>query len=727
MSATRAWLPLLVIYFFTFAYFNIFHVASPQYNLRRSCLDLGFPADCKENAALKAAAELSIPILVIPGIIMIVTVGIFGALSNRLGRKLTLSIALAGQCLSLLGWFLVFTFPDRFHNHWKILVIGAQSIQALSGGILILYLSIFGIVSDISTKNPSLRSILYVSFDIMAGLAGVIGSQSAALLMRLDPRYLVYIVMLGYIINIVITLTLLPETLEDKIRLQPIDTKKANTLGQLAFIFPFKATKALLHADAEKVHHKISKLYKLQQLEAEVKENGTYISPNINNIGNSLQLYQDNLDLNDGYQNSPILSPSDLQTEASTLNALRIETSPYNEDETLTYMVAAEAVASGAHNMPLTFDELEYAANGIKNTIMHDSPLAFLVNEDPVDSPGMSPLVIGGQDGQESPLMLGRGVGKHSSSSRANGSSQGIDDEFSLNSSNKTLLDGNETKKNKKNKKSKKIENDTDENGIPKLKLSQPPRLIEHGNAFLMLILCLFFNVLVVLGYSVCLFYYLKKAYQVTPQDYSNLTSLTAVVRGLASFLLFPVFKKFIHTPTGEKYLLIALMALQTVVFCLLPFCKTFIQFSCVIVIYFVSNSFPSGLIRSLLSNQITQQLQQQVLSAIASAEVFVFVWGGLGFNLIWLGTQDEHPTYLLCSFALVCALASICPLFINDSNDDFNLRIEMTTQYTKIRTAEKTAQAKKTAKIEENDYDNSQDGNDYLTAAESEQFNEAI
>jgi MFS family permease len=583
---------------------------------------------------------------------MIISVGIIGAISNRLGRKLTFSVAIGGQLLSFLSWFLIFTFPSVFQNYWKPLVIGMYSIQALCGGVLILILVAFGIVGDISSRNPSIRAMLFISFDLMGSIASIFGSQVAALLMRVDLRYIVSLVCLGYLLNIIGIVLFLPETLEEKIRSQPIDLKKANTIGQLAFLLPLKTTKELLRSDAQKVYNKISHLYKLQGLGDTPGSTDASMSFNMinhpRNIDHAYQVYEDNIDCNNPYQITSSPSPSSLSSPSSSSPSKNQAYTPKND--------------SPQYNENTT--ELEPASTLFMNgTLMGPSE--------------MYPLVAD-HEGHESPLMpntVARGG-----------------DRFSLNSSGVGHSEGN-------------LRSDIDEldkNGIPRLKLSKPPRLFEHSNSFPMLVLCLFLNLLVALGSSVCFFYYLKKIYQATPQEYSNVISLAAVARTIGSFLLFPLFTKYIKTPTGEKFLLVTLIILQAVFFCVMPICQNMTQFVCVLLINDILNTFPSGLIRSLVSNQVSQRLQQHILSAIASTQVFVFVFGGLVFNLIWVQTQDEHPTYILYSFALISLISAIFPLLISDSAENFNLRIEMTMEYTKIRAAEKALEAKKAAEMEE-------------------------
>jgi hypothetical protein len=148
--------------------------------------------------------------------------------------------------------------------------------------------------------------------------------------------------------------------------------------------------------------------------------------------------------------------------------------------------------------------------------------------------------------------------------------------------------------------------------------------------------------------------------------------------------------KKFFKTPTSEKYLLIACCWIQAVAFAVTPFCNNFFQFCCISIVGFLAATFPSGIVRSLMSNQVSEQLQTHVLAAIAAFEVWIFVFGGVGFNLIWMNTGDTSPGLIYFVFCGVIAFAGFLPIFDTESAADLNLRVEMTTQFTKIRSAEK-------------------------------------
>jgi hypothetical protein len=447
-KAEKAWLPLLITVVLLFFILNVLYTVTGQYSLRRCCLDLGFEPTCGEDAALKAASQFSLISLGATGVILLVTVGFVSALSNRLGRFWTIILSTSGQGFIALTWFIIFLFPEQVGPNWKIIALMGSIVASTFGGVLILYMGIFGMISDISAKRPSLRTLLYVLFDILVGLAGVAGAQTSAQLMKYHEKYLTGFVITGTISIMIFAFFTLPETLPDETRKQPIDRKKANIFRQMMFLLPIQSSNEIIHQDHNRIYERISYLYQQQQNQQILSEHQSQ-----------------------GAVSTDPMTPQPFSHADSLALEKTLEKNDYpifTEDDAMTRGVAAEATVVGLNNPPIAFDELEYA-NGITNTVMHESP-ALSPNASQNGNHGLfDQLRLDGDSPINSDLIV---------ENRVSGEDPGAPK-------------------------------------IPKLQLSAPPRLIPQRWSLLTLTLTLFFNVLTLIGQKVVELYFLKKKFKI--------------------------------------------------------------------------------------------------------------------------------------------------------------------------------------------------------------------
>lgn len=649
-STARFVIPLLSAYLMFFCAFNLFNTGSDQFVIRQFCLELGLPSDCTDDAALQKASGLSLITLVISGAFTILSVGIFGAVSNRMGRRNVLLLSYLAMCLRSLGWTAIYNFPDIFKAHWKVVVVGGTCIYAACGSVLLCFMGVFGVLGDVSAKRPDLRMPLFISMEFWAGLSSVVGIQAAAVLMKRDPKYLAETTTIGFALAFLITLFFQKESLDPEVLYQPIKWAKANVFGQLLFIAPTRAAKKLLNNDFNKVFDKLLVVYNAQHNIDSTSCGG--------DVGYNNPLYPEA----DEKQKQQEQDEQTFTRHISSSTSSIYEVAHNNPTDGLSLDVATSAAFHpGA---PMSCDELQYA-NGKIGTLLSQTPLLTpMVQSEGVHDDAMAPLLLDAQGG---------------------------DIEYGVVSNADQQQEEQETQQQQQHTK------------LPTLKLTQPPCQISHGNALLCFAFVIFLWTCQYFGGLVLGLFYIKKMYNATSQDYSNLLTISSLTGSIGSFIMVPIIKKFTKTPNHERFVLVGAMWVIALTNALFPFCQTYWQFCVATVVGGVAGALPSGISRSLMANQVTEALQGQVLATIAAIQSFIFVLGGVAFNLMWIKTSPTHPgaTYFLC--AGIAFVGGCLPLLVSDSLADFNLRIQMITEFTKFTTAErKMKEEQKAAEVKQ-------------------------
>jgi MFS family permease len=602
-SYWRIAIPMLIIFTLLILTLNIVLTASPQLVLRELCLSKGLSADCNDPDVLKQGASYSMIAIGLPAFLCVFTVGFWSAISNRIGRKWLLIVAISGQFFTIFAWFLVYFFPSSLLSGWKWVTIMGGILSSCCGGVLVLYLAVFGAMNDLSSRHPENRLYYYLGFDVLGAICGVIGTQLASWFMSKDPINVALTCVILYLATASFVL-LLPETMDPVLQAQDIIWKQVNLIKQIQFAIPnHTKSHCLLTTDFNKVYNRIVEIYK--------EQNPTWIqsTDDINMVNiNDTEAYNDG---NDHHQHEHYLDTSNIDVSTSINSSNILESTS----------------SSSLERVPTRLNSslLDATNTNLNNNNNNDKQLSNNNDE--------------------------------------------------LNQYNNGYIDSN-------------AEPSTFPSlQLPELELESPPRYIKHKNATLILLTSLALNTLVYLGHKIVDLLYMKQVYDISSKQYSNLLSYSVITRSVCSMVMFPIFKKYIKTSRGEINVLLVASVVQGVLYFFYPFMPKFWQYSTLSILNFVISILPTAIVRSLLSNTISETLQRYVLSALVAVEVFVVLFGGVFTNVLWILTSKTVPgaTYIIFCGILSILAGLVIPFGLKDSNDEFNLRIQMTTQYTKI------------------------------------------
>eukprot|EP00461_Guttulinopsis_vulgaris_P002541 UN02542 len=180
--------------------------------------------------------------------------------------------------------------------------------------------------------------------------------------------------------------------------------------------------------------------------------------------------------------------------------------------------------------------------------------------------------------------------------------------------------------------------------------------------------------------------YYAKKLFNMSSDKYSNLLSIIAIIRVVSSFVIVPIFGVLAKTPAQQRMALCLTLLLCALINIGMALAKTYWQFCVAVIVYSLIAGIPSGITRSLISNQVSNKLQGDLLSALAGFDVMVILVGGLSFNAVWLATSTPMPTasfYVMAGLTVLAAFISTVAM--KDNAAKFSQRVQMATLYTKL------------------------------------------
>jgi hypothetical protein len=233
------------------------------------------------------------------------------------------------------------------------------------------------------------------------------------------------------------------------------------------------------------------------------------------------------------------------------------------------------------------------------------------------------------------------------------------------------------------------------------------PRYIRHSNAITILFSLYFINLLLNYAQKMIDYYYLKSKYDISPSTYSLFVTVTSLTRGATTLLLVPLLQRIFKHPRHHNadtttpslnqhsfvhhhkniYIIGAIFMIQAVSFAVLPFTTHLYQFFIITTLGFTLNPLIGAITRSLLINQLSPDLEKNVLSTCSAIEVLIIMINAVLFNVLW-NSLKKYSYAIYFVFCALSFLASNLLLLLRDSHQDFNDRIEMTMQFTALSTS---------------------------------------
>jgi MFS transporter, DHA1 family, tetracycline resistance protein len=158
---------------------------------------------------------------------------LIGALSDRFGRKPVISACVAGSVLGLGGFALTLAVPWPAGSPWPLaLLFGARLIDGMSGGTAA---TAGAVLADISP--PEKRAQAFGLIGVAFGLGFILGPALGGLLAGFSITLPLLLAVGVAALNLVLVLTLLPETHPPEARLPLPRRRDLNPVVQLRQVF----------------------------------------------------------------------------------------------------------------------------------------------------------------------------------------------------------------------------------------------------------------------------------------------------------------------------------------------------------------------------------------------------------------------------------------------------------------------------------------------------------
>ncbi|CAK6696736.1 MULTISPECIES: MFS transporter [unclassified Synechococcus] len=158
---------------------------------------------------------------------------LIGALSDRFGRKPVIAGCVAGSVLGLGGFALTLSLPWPAGSAWPLpLLFGARLIDGVSGGTAA---TAGAVLADISP--PEKRAKAFGLIGVAFGLGFILGPALGGLLAGVNVTLPLLLAVAVAAVNLVLVLTVLPETHPPAARLALPRKRELNPLSQLMRVF----------------------------------------------------------------------------------------------------------------------------------------------------------------------------------------------------------------------------------------------------------------------------------------------------------------------------------------------------------------------------------------------------------------------------------------------------------------------------------------------------------
>ncbi|MDM7937084.1 MAG: MFS transporter [Cyanobium sp. CZS 48M] len=158
---------------------------------------------------------------------------LIGALSDRFGRKPVIAGCVAGSVLGLGGFALTLALPWPAGSAWPLpLLFGARLIDGVSGGTAA---TAGAVLADISP--PEKRAKAFGLIGVAFGLGFILGPALGGLLAGVNVTLPLLLAVAVAAVNLVLVLTVLPETHPPAARLALPRKRELNPLTQLGRVF----------------------------------------------------------------------------------------------------------------------------------------------------------------------------------------------------------------------------------------------------------------------------------------------------------------------------------------------------------------------------------------------------------------------------------------------------------------------------------------------------------
>jgi len=213
------------------------------------CEEKGFPSDCNEKSATALMAEWSATQSVVSGVTLLLSVGFWTVISDRIGRRGALIFSSIGV-MAYVGAYTSIHFINSFANHWRVVLLSAMALNSALGSFIISLLAIFGQCGDLTEAEPQMRGWLFALIEGLMGACGIAGAVISALGQDISRKWLLMGCFVITFILFLYAIFIFPETLSPAIRSKPINWRHANIIGSVIFCCMTKTTKDALEEDA---------------------------------------------------------------------------------------------------------------------------------------------------------------------------------------------------------------------------------------------------------------------------------------------------------------------------------------------------------------------------------------------------------------------------------------------------------------------------------------------
>lgn len=188
--------------------------------------------DCDDKDIASLASNWIRFIQMAVGFGSLLMVGIAGSVSDHLGRRPVLFVAIIGIFFVTVPNLLVEVVP-ALRSAWRPLFIACSAVGGLCGGYSMILLSMFAFVAD--SAPPTSRSKAFTVIEACIGMGGVVGDLAGGYCMDALGARGVFIFLIGIAAFLVFyVLVLLPESLPRERRSAKIDWRMLNCFFALS-------------------------------------------------------------------------------------------------------------------------------------------------------------------------------------------------------------------------------------------------------------------------------------------------------------------------------------------------------------------------------------------------------------------------------------------------------------------------------------------------------------
>ena len=219
------------------------------------CEEQGFPSNCSEKSATSAMAEWGATQSVVSGLVLLLTLGFWTVISDRIGRRGALIFSSFGVLAYVLGFVLVMFFSSLM-SHWRLVVLGAVAFNSLLGSFMVTLLAVFGQCGDLTETEPQMRGWLFALIEGLMGATGIVGAAISTMGEDFDRKWIILGCFVCCCVLFVYALFVFPETISPTVQSKPINWRRANIVGSLIFCCMTKSTRESLEEDAMVLYKK---------------------------------------------------------------------------------------------------------------------------------------------------------------------------------------------------------------------------------------------------------------------------------------------------------------------------------------------------------------------------------------------------------------------------------------------------------------------------------------